>query len=354
MDTCQTKRQGLLIAMCLSLAACSSDKDPGTSASAVDAKNSPAEAQSPFDSSLFAEGALAGEPEIVDCTLSDGTATSCYKIVTAPVPVQDSIGPFCPRTTSTDASEAGIWLDGSGKVYDVDGEFILSLPQLYGAEGTYDDWILYDEEGNVRVTDTREACEMAAVPDVDEAYKHHCVECSLEDVDGGISSTFLIPVNPVPAERSGRVRNVGVSLTGAQLAGPAPVDAILGNYTIAAFDDCGGHINPHEGYHYHAATGCTEIAAQSDGHAALLGYAMDGYPIYGELDAEGNEPGELDECRGQTDAVRGYHYHAASAGENMFIGCFHGLTVAPPQGPGGRPPGPPGARPGPPPQGEPE
>jgi hypothetical protein len=38
------------------------------------------------------------------------------------------------------------------------------------------------------------------------------------------------------------------------LAQAAPVDAILSNYTIAAFDDCGGHINPFEGYHHHAAS----------------------------------------------------------------------------------------------------
>jgi len=119
-----------------------------------------------------------------------------------------------------------------------------------------------------------------------------------------------------------------------------PLDHTPGPYTNAAFDDCGGHVNPNDGYHYHAATGCTESSdTQVDGHASLLGYAMDGYGIYGMLDSDGNETEGLDECRGHSDETRGYHYHAASAGENMFIGCFTGKTVAMSTGPGGGPRG---------------
>ena len=84
----------------------------------------------------------------------------------------------------------------------------------------------------------------------------------------------------------------------------------------------------HQGYHYHAATDCAAVGTQDDGHAALLGYALDGYGIYAMKDSEGNETEGLDECRGISDETRGYHYHSASAGENMFIGCFHGKTVA--------------------------
>ena len=64
-------------------------------------------------------------------------------------------------------------------------------------------------------------------------------------------------------------------------------------------------------------------------------------------DAEGKEEKILDECRGTTDDSRGYHYHAASPSENMFIGCLHGETVRP----AGGPPGGPGGAGGPPPQG---
>ena len=105
--------------------------------------------------------------------------------------------------------------------------------------------------------------------------------------------------------------------------------AILGSYTIAALDDCGGHINQHQGYHYHSTTGCTDTPASDDGYALLIGYAADGYAIYSMKDAKGKEAESLDQCRGTSDAVRGYHYRAASPSKNMIIGCLHGETVRP-------------------------
>lgn len=193
----------------------------------------------------------------------------------------------------------------------------------------------------MNVTDTQEACEAAARPDVDPEYQNYCVECSLDYVDGGVPQTLLIPTVPVPASAPGNVGTyVGVSLNGSVLAAPAPVQDILSNYTIAAFDDCGGHVNPHDGYHYHAATGCTEVGTQDDGHAALMAWALDGHGIYGMLDSNGNESTALDDCRGETDESRGYHYHAASPGENMFIGCFQGETGSVEGDEGGGPGGP--------------
>jgi len=278
----------------------------------------------------------------VDCTLSGGTETTCYRVAIPGVPADSAVGPFCPETITTTAADSGIWLDGDGTVYPADGDFIVNLPNIYDDAN----WQFYDiATGEVHITDSQEACEAAARPDVDPAYQNHCVECSLGFIDGGVSQTLLIPVIPVPLNAPGALTgNVGVSLNGTVLAAPAPVQDILSNYTIAAFDDCGGRVNPVDGYHYHAATGCTEVSTQDDGHAALMAWALDGYGLYGMLDADGSEHTDLDECRGVTDVVRGYHYHAASAGENMFIGCFHGETgsVEGDEGggaPGGQPPG---------------
>ncbi|MBZ0269192.1 YHYH protein, partial [bacterium] len=120
----------------------------------------------------------------------------------------------------------------------------------------------------------------------------------------------------------------GLALNGIVFEGPAPTDAILGAYTLAPFDDAGGHIHLHAGYHYHAATGVSTALDQDDGHAPMIGYAMDGYAMFARLDAEGNEAIDLDECRGHVDDVRGYHYHVADAGTNSFLGCFRGARVA--------------------------
>lgn len=272
----------------------------------------------------FVEGALASAITTEACTLTNGSSATCYRIEIAGVPADQPVGNFCPRSIYDEANDVGIWFDGSGEVYDLDGDFITNLASHYGDAN----WLLYDvASGDVNVTLTQAACDGAARPNVAEEYQNHCVECSLDYVDGGITQTYLIPVTPVPASTPQTIRNVGVSLNGVNLAAPAPVDAILGAYTIAAFDDCAGHINLVAGYHYHGAAGCTEIIEQEDGHAKLMGYALDGYGIYGMLGDDNQEPSDLDACRGHEDTTRGYHYHAASVAENMFIGCFSGETA---------------------------
>ncbi|MFQ3196637.1 MAG: hypothetical protein ACI8R9_002037 [Paraglaciecola sp.] len=172
-------------------------------------------------------------------------------------------------------------------MYDIDGPFIANLDTLYG-----DGWQLYDPiTGEVNITDTQESCEAAARPDVDPAYQNYCVQYDLDYFGGAVSETVLIPVAPVPLTNPNYVNgSIGISLNGVILTAQAPVDAILSNYTIAAFGDCGGHINPFDGYHYHAATGPDE----EDDHASSVGYVLDGYDIYAMLDASGFEETDLD------------------------------------------------------------
>ncbi len=276
----------------------------------------------------FRADALEAEITTEPCTLSGGTKTRCYRIVTAGAPSDHAPGPFCPRRLDDTHEEVGIWLDGSGVVNDLDGEFIRGLDDLYG--GVYGDgpWQLFDEStGTVSVTKTKEACKAAARPDVAAEYQNHCVECAAADFTDLETITFIIPVEPVQAAAASDLHlahKVGVALNGVEFDPPAPVGMILGARTIAAFDDCGGHVNPHGGYHYHAALGCSKQIVQTDGHANKIGYALDGYAIYGQRDPSGAEAADLDECRGHRDQTRGYHYHAASPGQNMIIGCFHG------------------------------
>ena len=276
-----------------------------------------------FDPNQLLADGLAEEVTIVDCTLSGGTETQCYQVTIDGSPAGQEMGPFCPPTITSDASEGGIWFDGSGELYDIDGNFILNLASIYEDNN----WMLYDANGNVNITDTYESCDGAAQPNVEEQYQNHCVQCDISYVDGGISVTYLFPVTPVPLESgSDNVgTEIGISLRGGTLAGPAPVSDILSNYTIAAFDDCASHINLHQGYHAHGAvTDCLAIDGNDGEHAALIGYVYDGYGLYAMTNGDDEEPNDLDECRGHTDETRGYHYHAASTEENMFIGCYKG------------------------------
>jgi hypothetical protein len=292
----------------------------------------------------FVDGALAEEITIEDCVLSDGSTTECYHIAVAGYPANTEPGPFCPTTIDTPAEEAGIWLDGEN-LYDADGEFITELAEIYDDQN----WKLYNDDGTVNVTDTAEAFAAAARPDVDEAYQNYCVEGRLEYLTDGepIVTTILVPVNPVQTDDTMSTSKTGVALNGVVIDPAAPVAAILGAYTIAAFDDCGGHFNPVEGYHYHAAIGCAETGVAEFGETKRFGVAMDGFMIHSPYE-EGQEPTDLDECNGHTTDALGYHYHANSPEENAVLSCITGLveeTNVTTGGQGGvRPDGPPPGR----------
>ena len=292
-----------------------------------------------IDGTKFFDGALTEQITIDDCTLASGEVTDCYTISIAGIPSDVGVGDFCPRTTNATDDEVGIWLDGNN-LYDIDGEFILDLANIYGD----DNWKLYNDDGTVNITETAEAFDAAARPDVDPEYQNHCVEGKIEWLEGGVPivQEVQIPVNPAKASSTSSGSSLGVTLNGVTIDPSAPVSAILGAYTIAAFDDCGGHINPVAGYHLHAATGCSEYGEAEEGETAMFGYAMDGYAIHSPY-VEGEEAADLDECNGHE--VSGeYHYHANIAKENAVITCMvgelvEGLTSNGPGGAGGPPGG---------------
>ena len=289
----------------------------------------------------FMEGSLTKEITTEDCTLSNGLKTACYRIEVTGAPVDSKIGPFCPESTSSTAEVAGIWLDGE-KIYDVDGQFILDLSTIYKDVK----WKLYDESGKVKVTDTKEAFQGAARPDVEEAYKYHCVEGTWEwtTTTKPVPTSILVPVKPVLASSVSNPRgNLGVTVNGLVISASAPVDAILGAYTIAAFDDCGGHFNPTAGYHLHAYTGCEGVEYESqiddpDAETKIIGYAMDGVAVFAPLSSKSTI--KLDECNGRTTTKDGYHYYAQSAEKNLIVKCIKGLTAVDPlateEAPGGQ------------------
>ena len=268
------------------------------------------------DIGLFLSGALAGSVTTEPCTLSGGAATTCHRITVVGLPVDHAVGPFCPPTIFSTAAEGGIWFDGDG-LYDLDGEFIKGLSSLYGD----DNWLLHDEDGNVNVTATREAFEGAARPNVAPEYQNHCVEGRVAWLPGGrpVTTTVLIPTTPVVAAAPTRnARLLGVTLNGVRIDGSAPVRDILRAYTIAAFDDCGGHFNPVEGYHVHASMGCSGI--EVGGHGRHFAYALDGHAVF-TTEAAANG---LDQCGGHDSDALGYHYHAGPAAENSVVRCLTG------------------------------
>lgn len=277
---------------------------------------------------LFEAADVVAGPALSECTLSAGTAATCYSITVRPLPKDRVPGPWCPSKASDGPDKSGIWIN-RGHTIDADGAFMKLLPDIYRD----DEWqIVEPDTGTVRVTRSREACAAAARPDVDPRYNNFCVQCLPDYVEGGLTMTYTIPIEPVPLrsmfgnptdERTGPA-GVGVALDGVRLDGSAPIDAILDAHTIAPFDDCGGHVNLHAGYHYHAVTGCTGAARMTPGaDAATIGVAMDGHLILSHRLADGSTPAGLDRCGGHQSRGE-YHYHAGEAGSNQILPCLVG------------------------------
>lgn len=331
------RRSPLLAAPLAAALLLSSCSDSGSqSGSGESSSSSSSTTAARLDTALFLDGALAEEPTTEDCTLSGGAETTCYRITVSGYPVDHEVGPFCPETITDGADKGGIWFDGEN-LYDISGQFIKDLATTYDDDG----WKMYDDQGNVLVTETQEEFEAAARPDVDPALQNHCIEGKVEWLTDGkpITSEVLIPTTPVAAEESASTQAIlGVTLDGVRIDASAPVDAILGAYTIAAFDDCGGHFNPVEGYHLHGAVGCSEVGEAADGDTAQFGYALDGYAVHSPFE-EGEAPDDLDECNGHTTEAGGYHYHANQAAKNQVIACLKGQTVATDGAAGGAPAG---------------
>lgn len=281
-----------------------------------------------FNADHFAKGAIASGITMADCTLSAGTSSTCATFTISGIPATYNTGPFCPETLTTTAEQSGIWFDGDG-VYDLSGSFIKNLSVFYND----DQWHMYDDLGNVHVTDTQEAFLGAARPDVDPKYKNYCVEGRLEWLTNGqpITKNVVLPTTPILSQGSSLTngQDWGITLDGIVIAKSAPVNAILSAYTIASFDDCGGHFNNAEGYHLHGATGCGTLDNDHiEGETAMFGYAMDGFPIHLPLTGDSLNTAGLDECGGHTNPEIGYHYHANSPSKNSVLTCLKGEYVA--------------------------
>ena len=142
---------------------------------------------------------------------------------------------------------------------------------------------------------------------------------------------------------------IGLMISGATLFNPYEGDgttvATASNFSVKNaqgadvwfLDSCSGHPTPMGQYHYHALPGC--VTAQVDvagGPSHIIGVAFDGFPIYGDRDARGNQitAAQLDACNGITSATPEfpdgiYHYVLLPTSDSTSsIRCLSGVVDA--------------------------
>ena len=180
------------------------------------------------------------------------------------------------------------------------------------------------------------------------------------------SYKFTIPIKPKYTSNvtTTSLGSIGVMISGAVLYNPYEGDgktvAMASNFNItdsngitASFvDKCAGHPTPNMGaYHYHGLPSCvTSQVDKVSKPSHIIGYALDGFPIYGDRDINGKQVStkSLDKCNGIYSATpefpKGiYHYVLlGTADARSSISCFHGevdrsqFQAMPPMGANGQ------------------
>lgn len=270
---------------------------------------------------MFKNASLVEPVTTVDCTLEDGTNSTCMKITVKHVPDELDIGPFCPRTLDEEGGVWG-WTGENAGTYRINAAFLKMLDEM--------GYHFYDDDGTVHVVDT-----LLTAPEDDNT----CINVAL---DNTVTMTMLIPTMPKKAASPSdldTVAKVGVGLDGVPIFADAPSIQDTGH--MPALDVCGGHVDPGGYYHWHATASDIDTAYATEGvtadchvhqdSAAQFGYGFDGYPIMGSTEYTSLEPEDLDECNGHVGPlVEGgepqYHYHASTEFPNLPR-CLVGVSA---------------------------
>ena len=168
-------------------------------------------------------------------------------------------------------------------------------------------------------------------------------------------STYYIPLNPQPnlnhfvtaKDNSNHALNMGpIGIATNGIVFFNPFDA--GSQDASNFmDACCGHPNFDGQYHYHKYPICLNTPWSDDGqaHSPLLGWAFDGYPIYGPYESKDvmakdlTGPSKLNGFNMHYDSDRGWHYHVTPGVFPYIIGGYWGSVdrrdTRPPNHPNG-------------------
>ncbi len=142
---------------------------------------------------------------------------------------------------------------------------------------------------------------------------------------------FEIPAHPTFAAQPGCLP---MGMIGFTTSGVALYNALDAAGRDAAAheiqDNCDGHPQANAQYHYHNASPCIPGV----GSDTLVGWALDGYPIFGLKNATGAwvRDSDLDECHGRRETVtvddRTYAYGYHMTREYPYtLGCFAGRLL---------------------------
>ena len=96
-------------------------------------------------------------------------------------------------------------------------------------------------------------------------------------------------------------------------------------HALGQLDNCGGHSGRGDDYHYHKKPTCMIDQMANKDANPIIGWAFDGYPIYGDNAPDGNPVSSLGLCNHTTDDNFGYRYHTSPSAPYILM-CLVGMT----------------------------
>jgi len=137
----------------------------------------------------------------------------------------------------------------------------------------------------------------------DDAYNYDRNPNSIQEQ----SERWSLPLHPKKAASPGCLSGgpIGIAKSGVPI-----FDALdaLNRDAVAheVQDSCGGHPQQQGMYHYHSIPSCLTAGESTKRASGLVGFALDGYPIYGPRGAHGRllTDDDLDACHSRTLPVR--------------------------------------------------
>ncbi|MFK7777858.1 MAG: YHYH protein, partial [Gimesia sp.] len=110
-----------------------------------------------------------------------------------------------------------------------------------------------------------------------------------------------------------------------------PFDHIFETDAVWRLDRCCGHPSPQNQYHYHKYPVCIKTPWSDQGlsHSNVIGFAFDGFPVYGPYESKGvlaknDSKNPLNKFNLHEDAARGPHYHVTPGKFPHIIGGYWG------------------------------
>lgn len=112
-----------------------------------------------------------------------------------------------------------------------------------------------------------------------------------------------------------------------------PFDHIFETDAVWRLDRCCGHPSPRNQYHYHKYPVCVKTPWSDEGqrHSTVIGFAFDGFPVYGPYEAKGllardDKANPLNDFNLHEDPKRGPHYHVTPGKFPHIIGGYWGVV----------------------------